>query len=153
MMNTPHQTKAWAAGVVPVGMLVVAGIALAEALQFPESAGDIPGPALAPMLVAGALSLVAIGLLFRRGEGSDPEAPGEPWPTLGMLLAAMCGYALLMPLLGFISGTAILLAACLKIFGHPVGARGWAFGLGAAFVIWVVFDKLMRVPLPQGWIG
>lgn len=153
MMNTPHQTNAWAGRVVPLGMLVVAGIALAEALRFPESAGDIPGPALAPLLVAGALSLVAIGLLFQRGEGSDPAAPGEPWPILGMLLAAMCGYALLMPLLGFISGTAILLTACLKIFGHPVGARGWAFGLGAAFFIWIVFDKLMRVPLPQGLIG
>ena len=153
MMNTSHGTKAQAARGVPVGMLVVAGIALAEALRFPQSAGDIPGPALAPILVAGALSLVAIGLLFRRGEGSASEAPGEPWPTLGMLLVAMCGYALLMPLLGFISGTAILLAACLRIFGHPVGVRGWAFGLGAAFVIWFVFDKLMRVPLPQGWIG
>ena len=153
MMNTSHKTNAWGARVVPVGMLVVAGIALAEALRFPESAGDIPGPALAPMVVAGALSLVAIGLLFRRGEGSAPEPPGEPWPTLGLLLVAMCGYALLMPLLGFISGTALLLAACLRIFGHPVGVRGWAFGLGAALVIWFVFDKFMRVPLPQGWIG
>jgi len=153
MMDTPKQTNAWAGRVVPLGMLVVAGIAVAEALRFPESAGDIPGPALAPMLLAGSLALVAVGLLFRRVEGNAPEAPGEPWPTLGMLLATMCGYALLMPLFGFISGTAVLLAACLKIFGHPVGVRGWAFALGAAFAIWIVFDKLMRVPLPQGWIG
>lgn len=152
-MNTPKFTNSWAVRLIPIGMLLVAGIVFAEALSFRESTGSVLGPALAPMLVAGVLSLVAIGLLFRGGERSSPETSGEPWPILGMLLAAMCGYALFMSVLGFISATAILLVACLKIFGHPAGVNGWAFGLGAALFIWIVFAKLMRVPLPQGWIG
>lgn len=141
--------------IVPAGMLAVAGLALVEAFGFPETQGEIPGPAVVPLLLAGVLTLLALLLLW--SEAGSSAAPGvvpnEPWPKLGLLFGVMCAYALVMPFTGFISGTALLLFACLKVFGHAGGVRAWAFGLGAAFVLWVVFGKLMRVPLPEGLIG
>lgn len=153
-MKDRHHPLAQRGGwIVPLGMLVAAAVALAQVPGFPEVRGNIPGPAVMPVLLAVALALCAVALLVKGTKSSVAAAPPEPWRKLALLLAVMCAYALLMPVTGFISGTALLLFASLKIFGHRGGVRGWAFALGLAFVLWAVFGKLMRVALPEGLIG
>lgn len=139
--------------VVPSGMLVAAAVFLMQVAGFPEARDNVPGPAVMPVLLAAALALCAVLLLLRRAQLPLADTPAEPWPKLAMLLGVMCAYALIMPLTGFISGTALLLFASLKVFGHDGGVRGWAFALGLSFVLWAVFGKVMRVALPEGWIG
>jgi len=153
-MKDRHHPSAQRGGwIVPLGMLGAAAVALAQVPGFPEVRGNIPGPAVMPALLAVALALCAVALLGKGGESCVSAAPSEPWRKLVLLFAGMCAYALLMPAIGFISSTALLLFASLKIFGHSGGVRGWAFALGLAFVLWAVFGKLMRVALPEGWIG
>jgi hypothetical protein len=153
MKETQQSFKQGGRWIVPAGMLAASGLALAQAVRFPAAQGNVPGPALMPLLLAGVLAVLALLILWSEAKQAAPEMIKEPWSKIGLLLGVLCGYALLMPMLGFISGTALLLVACLKVFGHAGGARAWAFGLAAAFVLWAVFGQLMRVPLPEGLIG
>lgn len=138
--------------------ILVVAIAVAKARAFPSGGGQVPGPALFPTVLAGLLGLLALfqiaGTLRRPLVG---EAGGSSvtvvWIRTGVLTAAMGAYALLLPWLGFISASALLIAVSLRVLGYPHGARAVAFGLLAGFVLQGFFAGLMSVPLPKGWLG
>jgi putative tricarboxylic transport membrane protein len=137
-----------------VGCALVAAV---RAMVFPAAAGGIPGPALAPLLFAAALAVMGIALavqVYREVPETTTEDASAAHPmALPSLIGVLIAYALIMPLLGFISTTVIFVYACLRIFGHAGGIRAWAFAFGTSYVLVFVFSKLMNVPLPSGWIG
>ncbi len=142
-------------------------IALLQASGFPPAAGGIPGPALAPMLFAAALGIIGLVLAvqtWREGpsvtptntEGAeDSETPValSHWAALPALILALCAYALIMPWMGFISTTTFLLFGSLRLFGHAGGIRACAFAISVSYILLFIFDYLMQVPLPKGWLG
>ena len=68
--------------------------------------------------------------------------------TVGFLIA----YGLLLPVLGFFVSTALFLTVQMVFLG--VYAPLWIAGTTVAMlaVSWAVFEMLLGVPLPHGWL-
>lgn len=137
--------------------LGVAGLAAVTAWRFPAGGGAVPGPGWVPLVLATALAVLAI-ILHVHGRRSKPTAPAsvasdQPWRTTMGLVIVVSGYAVLMPLVGFISTSALLVTAALRLLGYPHWVRAVAFGLLAGFILYGFFAGLMNVPLPGGWVG
>lgn len=138
--------------------ILVAAIAGARARGFPAGGGQVPGPALFPTVLAGLLGLLAViqaaGVLRASRDGSAGEGGVTiAWIRASVLAVAMGAYTLLLPWVGFITASALLVAVSLRVLGYPHGARAAAFGLLAGFALHGFFAGLMNVPLPKGWLG
>jgi len=115
-------------------------------------ASDRLGPAFFPRLLALALGVLALLLIVRALTGrSDPSRP--PALRTGVfagVLLLMVAYAFLMPRVGFLIATPVLLGAVIWI----LGLRSWTTLLGTALgitvVLYVVFGRALHVLLPMG---
>lgn len=129
--------------------LLLAGIYLWTARGFdPGLISDPLGPQTFPYLLGSVLAVTALALLLR------PD-PSPPWPDLrhlaqmGIIVAVLVAYALLLERLGFLIAT--MLAA--SLIGRRLGAswRTALFtGIGVALVVYGLFDKILELPLPAG---
>lgn len=66
------------------------------------------------------------------------------------LVAALVGFALLLPLLGYVVTSTGLFVAAALLLGAP---RGWpvvAYGWALAAIVFLVFDRLIGLTLPTG---
>jgi putative tricarboxylic transport membrane protein len=120
----------------------------AQSLVIPFAADPL-GPKGFPSAVAvilaacGALILVGRGLAF-----AWPERRAAPF----LLIVVMVGYALLLETLGFLLATAGLAIGVALLFG----ARPWlalVTGVVTSVALWVLFDTLLDLPLPKGFLG
>jgi putative tricarboxylic transport membrane protein len=125
---------------------------------FPPAAGQQFGPALFPGLIAGGLAIASAALCWQGLRSGQPVlALGaglrSPRHVAG-LLAALAGtvfYILFAETLGFIVCSMLVLLALQWALGvRPLLALGVA--LLATLVIHACFYKLLRVPLPWGWL-
>jgi len=115
-------------------------------------ASDRLGPAFFPRMLALALAALSLALIGRALAGrSDPSRPPEM--RLGVFAAVMgllVVYAAVMPVVGFLIATPVLLAAVIRL----LGLRQWAAVLGTAVgvtaVLYVVFGRALHVLLPLG---
>ncbi len=131
--------------------------AVALALGFPRTPDAHSGPGSFPIFLGVVLiGLALCGLIqsIRKGatqqEKSEESANRSHMLLLGGTTAL---YLLLMPLLGFITGTTLLCMAVLIIHGYRNPVRALAAGFIAAFALYGIFGLLMNVVLPKGWIG
>jgi len=125
---------------------------------FLPASGQQYGPALFPGLIAGGLAIASAALCWQGLRSGQPlVAPGEglrsPRHVLA-LVAALAGtvfYILCADTLGFIVCSVLVLLALQWALGvRPLLALGVA--LLATLVIHACFYKLLRVPLPWGWL-
>jgi putative tricarboxylic transport membrane protein len=141
--------------VTGAGVLATAVAAAVLALRFPATTGAVPGPAMFPLLIAGlwaalGVALLAVGL---RGTQVLPAVAGPSARRPFALLVLTAAYAAAMPVVGFISTTALFLTVALWLLGYRYGWRAGAVGLSAAFLVYGLFAGVMKVPLPAGWLG
>ncbi len=142
----------------------VAGVLLAllgsyvflAARTFPNLPGGYPGPGLFPQLLGVILALSGVGLLahgaltgalLRRVplvRASRKEKAGALLVILAVVL-----YILLVDRLGFVPLAFLILAGLMLALG--VSAR-WSIGLGVALTVllYLLFGRLLHVPLPGG---
>ncbi|UCC25352.1 MAG: tripartite tricarboxylate transporter TctB family protein [Gemmatimonadales bacterium] len=116
---------------------------------------DPLGPAGFPLLAAILLAVGGMALLLQGGMGeAEPEESSLPsgWPRGGRVVLAclvFLGYALLLPVLGFVPATALVFTFLARLFGGgllPGALVGVAFsvtlfalfvwGLGLALPVW-----------------
>ncbi len=127
------------------------------ALQFPRAEDAHSGPGSFPVFLGVTLAVLALcGVVqsIRRGM-IKPDVGDRSTERMRMFFlgGATALYLLLMPLLGFITATTLLCAVVLMIVGYRNPARALAAGFIAAFTLYVIFEILMNVVLPKGWIG
>ena len=129
------------------GFIALGGWAfwVAWGLQVPFAADPL-GPTPFPATVALVVALCGLGMVLRPVHGfARPERLAAP----PLLVAAMVAYALLMVPLGFMVATALMATAVAWLFGARLLA---ALGVGVvtAVLLWLLFDKLLDLPLPKG---
>ena len=140
-------------------ILVVLGLAVVAHVQsFPRIPGQQVGPALFPGLVAVGLAVCGAILIFQglRHRDAQPWFVAEPWTrsrrhvvAFAAVVGAIAFYIALAGTLGFLVVGPLILFALFVVFGvRP--ARAVVLAVVAALVIWYVFYKLLRVPLPWG---
>lgn len=138
------------------GAAILLGVAVfANTLGFPKMPDGAPGPALFPQILAALM--VVFGLIILLQSTRPHVEEDRHYDTVAILkaggvLVAIAAYVLLVQRLGFlITATVILLGLMLML-----GAR-LRVGLPAAVALsvfsLVLFEKVLRVPLPPGILG
>jgi putative tricarboxylic transport membrane protein len=145
-----------------VGGLLAAALGAAVVLHvrtFPELPDGQPGPALFPgivgsLLVFFGMVLVVRAVLSRGGPAADPDAGVTAQGrvrALAVLGLVVC-YLLLAETVGFLVTMSVLLFLLMWL----LGARPLVAVLAAAATtgfIFLVFEELLLVPLPEGPFG
>ncbi len=138
------------------GCAVILGAAtLANTTSFPKMADGIPGPALFPQIVG--VLLVILGLIVvvqSLRPHTQEERRYEPVAILkaGGVLAGIALYVAFVHVVGFlITATVILLGMMLMLKARLLVALPAAVGI--ALFSMVLFEQILRVPLPPGILG
>lgn len=126
-----------------------------ETLGFPKMPGGAPGPALFPqilsvLLVGLGITVVVQSLRPHPGENNHYE-PAAIFRA-GAVLVFIALYVAFVQKLGFlITATLIMLGMMLMLRVRPWVALPSA--LGIALFSMVLFERILRVPLPPGILG
>jgi len=126
---------------------------------FPAQPDGHPGPEFFPNVLAGLLIIAAITLFIqgvRKGERLSLFDPGE-LKGMGLMnvilvLGAIVFYIYLSDFLGFLVTSFILLFGMAKWLGVSL-RNSLIVGVGVTLGIYVLFSKLLLVPLPWGLWG
>jgi len=145
-----------------VGGLLAAALGAAVVLHvqtFPELPDGQPGPALFPgivgsLLVLFGLVLLVRGVLARGTPATDPDAGITRQGRLRALavLGLVIGYILLAEVLGFVVTMGVLLFLLMWLLGTRPLVAVLATAATTGF-IFLVFEELLLVPLPEGPFG
>ncbi|MBO8142205.1 MAG: tripartite tricarboxylate transporter TctB family protein [Firmicutes bacterium] len=157
-----------------LGVLGLAAFLFAGALNIRVSPSYAHiGPRFFPFLVSGGLGACGLALLAqaaRRAPAKSgsleerPAASGKPpvvgdapkpavyWPSVAIVAAALAGQFLLMERAGFVVASALLFWAVAFAFGSRRYGRDILVGIGLAFVVYVVFTRLLGLHLPGGML-
>lgn len=142
---------------VPGALCVLAGVGLAiHAAGFPRTAVQAYGPGFFPGLLG--LLLAACGvLLVARGIAGRAAAPAGPswiasphaWFRVALVPACVLAWLWLGPRIGFLGAASIPTAIMLAILTRrPL--LSVAVAAGSAIAVWVLFARVLLVPLPVG---
>lgn len=140
-----------------IGLLtIIGGIAvIAGTLGFRELPGQQFGSAFFPRIIGGALILTGLALLFRTCPAPWLKLPqlltGRGKWTVPAALLAVVAWVVVVPALGFIATTAVMIALLILVAGGRLLPAA-ATGAGVAFLLHGIFGLLLRVPLPPGLI-
>jgi putative tricarboxylic transport membrane protein len=144
--------------------LLLGVVILIHVQSFPAMPGQRVGPALFPGVLAAGLSVCALLLIVRDVAARAKEGARAPWfaadawfgsPRHLLAFALVIGvnvfYILVVDRLGFIPTGIIYLAALLAVFGVRL-RNNLVIAVLVTLVIHFAFYKLLRVPLPWGWL-
>ena len=140
-----------------IGAIAICGgvAIIAGTLGFRELPGQQFGSAFFPRIVGSALILTGLAMLVTRAEGPWMRVPdmlrGVAKWQVAAALAAVIGWVLISPYLGFIATTALMIWVLILLAGgRPLPAALTASVM--ACLLYMVFGVLLRVPLPFGAI-
>ena len=140
-------------------LLVLSGYVIEESWQMPQSATFGPGVGFLPLWLGVLLAVLAVILIVTawRRSGDPQERPPFPGKkallSVGMVLAGLAAYILLMQWLGFIVNTIFLVVFLLK----GVERERWPMALLIAGLttaaLYIIFQVLLGITLPANRFG
>lgn len=146
-------------GIIGAGFTLAGAAIFASTLGFPRLEGGAPGPALFPQVLAvlmvsfGACLVVpAVSALWRKSAEPAPADPGLDWDGILdalLVFAAIIVFILVSPAVGFLLTTAAILLGLMWWLGTSV-VRAALAAAGLTLFVYVIFGKVLRVPLPLG---
>lgn len=113
-------------------------------------------PGVFPMIASGVMVISSVLILVSaaRQPGPTAETPGFfsdiLTPHHVILIGLVLGYAVLMPLLGFVASSAIFLFCAFQFLWRKNPLLTLALTAFSLAVIYVVFREVFQVVLPQG---
>lgn len=130
----------------PVALALVAAAALAVAIRHGLWAHGGPGPGLMPAI--GAALMLLASLASMRSAAADDAEGGFPRSAMVMLL----GMALIVPvttILGLLGALACFTLFSLRVIDRVSLPRSVLLMLGVVGGSWLLFERLLSVPLPK----
>lgn len=115
--------------------------------------GDIPGPGLYPLICGGVLVALCAGAIGVEILRRPPvPLPGEPtlWARLILYLVALLLFAALIEPLGFLPTSVLALIVAIRLGERRPWPQTLWISLASSTAIWLLFDRLLGVPLPMG---
>jgi putative tricarboxylic transport membrane protein len=148
---TPERRPRWAAFIIAAGLAGLAALILWDAAGLKQDGGYAGvGPADVPRIIAYGLLLLAALTVVSGLKGDLPRPPRQaPAPVL-WIMGGLVGQLALLHVAGFVISGAILFGMTARGFGQRPLWRNFAVGLVLAFVIYGVFDRLLKLNLPGG---
>lgn len=148
-------TRKWQDGRYTGGILAIAAIALVGfvflllSFWFPIR-GEVSAAVIPRLWVAG-LWACCLYLLVRTLRGrEDPDAPARGLSLVFEFMGLSVGYLVLMYLVGYYLSTLLFLIAAIITLGYRRWLRLLAVAGGWVIFVYVVFFRLLYVPLPGG---
>jgi hypothetical protein len=136
----------------------LSGAIVAQILRSPstqDSSG--PGPFFLPAIVAlviGALSVTILVQSLRSPKsGSGPSQGKRMWGRIVWIVFWSLLYGVTIENLGYLLSTGIVTLALLAYFNRHRWFLNIIFSLITPLSIYILFDMLLKVPLPKGWFG
>jgi len=145
-----------------LGLIIIVGsiLVILEARSYPALPGVAYGPDFFPTVIAGAMILGGIILVFK-GIGNLKQTgwysldawarKGSSYISLGLIFGSLIFYILLSERLGYIITSATIL---MVLLGWTRGRKHLAstalISLVFSFAVFFLFSTLMRIPLPHG---
>jgi len=141
--------------VTGIVVLVLSLAVMEGARRMPASATFGPGPGFLPFWLGALMAVLGVLLLIRgrRGPGGRVFPGPAGLVPVGLTLAGLAGYILLLGRLGFLLATGLLAAFLLGVVERE---RWWlALCVGAlnALALYLVFHRLLGVTLPRNALG
>lgn len=130
----------------PIATLLLAGVAIGFAVgarRLGFWTEDGPGPGLLPFATASLLLPLLIVVLRER---VPEEEPFRAMPLAAIVLT--CTYAAVLPYVGFLLPTFLLVVAWVRLFHRQGWLRCILLGVGLTTAGTIVFDILLNVPMP-----
>ncbi|MBC5811230.1 MAG: tripartite tricarboxylate transporter TctB family protein [Candidatus Eremiobacteraeota bacterium] len=131
--------------------LIVFGVAVFAASTRIDGATTSPsdiGPLFVPRIFAGALILFAVlAILFSKPSTEDHG--GFNVTTLAVA-ALVIAYALLLPRLGYVASTLLILMAILNVLRAGSWWSTLLFSIGMTGGLYLIFEKVLTIGLPSG---
>jgi putative tricarboxylic transport membrane protein len=133
----------------------LAGLILFEASRLAFGSIRVPQTGFFPSVLATLLLFFSIALLVQTrrqdgGENRDEPLKSEAWIRIGITLAAMLGFALVLEKLGFLLSTFTVMILLLRVIEPQKWPRVIAVALVTALVSYFLFARLLNIPLPAG---
>ena len=141
----------WAAFIIAAGLAGLAVMILTDAAGLKQDGGYAGvGPADVPRLIAYGLLVLAALTVVSGLKGDLPKPPRQaPAPVL-WIMGGLVGQLALLHVAGFVVSGAILFGMTARGFGQKPLWRNLLVGYALAFVIYGVFDRLLKLNLPGG---
>lgn len=137
--------------------LVLALGYLVLALRLPMGRLSQPGAAVFPVVVS---ALVALGGLATLLEALTMDAAlridlpvGADFKRLAVLVAALAGYLVLLPVLGHVLTCTLFFVVLMRQLSSHGWLRVGLTSLALAIGLHLVFVRLLQVPMPTGAFG
>ena len=134
---------------IPGAVLMALGLGISvEATTFEVGfLTDPVGPKALPLLVGVLLTLAGAHALARPGPAPWPERAALTRVAAAVVLFLLYGVALAP--LGFFLSTTLAVAGLGLLYGAPAGRAG-AAAMVLAAALWVLFVRVLALPLPVG---
>lgn len=140
--------------------LVLGGLVLAFGWDLPLGTARVPGPGVMPLFSGTLIVLLAAALIVqgfvKRAAAGSPDAQAEPvdWAGIGrvaLVIAVVVAAVLLLPLIGFLACSTLLMATLAVIGAAPGGRlKALVFGVLVAASAYLLFVYALQVPMPAG---
>jgi putative tricarboxylic transport membrane protein len=154
-VTVSHRARRAAAAAVPGLVALLLGVfGLGFGLTYGVWDGAGPGAGLFPAASGGAMALLGLLILVTETSTPGPAPQGESRPLrlLGYI-AGLLAFALLMETLGAIAAIVLLFLWLLAVVERLPWRLVLAVTVGSAFSTWLLFERLLQVPLPRGFLG
>lgn len=138
---------------IGIGLLIFAIVYFQQSFAITRGfASDRLGPAFFPRLLAVVLGALALTLIVRAVSGrSDPSRP--PAVRMGVfagLVVLLVLYTLLLPRVGFVLMTPVLVAGAIRLLGFRQWGTLAGTAVGVTAALYFTFARGLHVLLPMG---
>lgn len=154
-MNKRMNKRDFFAGLL---MLLLSGAIIVQILRSPsiqDSSG--PGPFFLPTIIAIIIAGLSLALLVQSTKVPTPSPALESGKRKGGRLVWIMGwcffYGIAIENLGYLLSTGIVTFALLVYFNRQQWILNIIFSVGTPLSIFILFNSLLKVPLPKGWLG
>ena len=140
---------------VAVLLFAFAGLVFLALSALPFGTARVPQAGFFPKILALLLMLLALLSFieprsFRESEQEATQISAANWFRLGIILAGLAGFALLLERLGFLLASFLLMVSLLRAVEAQSWPRMILTGFLAAVISYLIFARLLGVALPTG---
>jgi putative tricarboxylic transport membrane protein len=137
--------------VIAVLLALLAGVIFWQTRAMPVTAQYARvGPTTFPYVVAAGLALLAAGTAVSAWRGGFPEREADRAGPMLWIVGGLVAQMLLLKTAGFSVATGVLFALAARGFGRGPLWLTLPMGIVFAFVVWLIFARLLNLSLPAG---
>jgi putative tricarboxylic transport membrane protein len=135
--------------------IIIAAIFFIMTFQFKEIEVQDTGPAFMPRLYAGILVILAILLIINSIKANTKEQENDSSSNFKLVfitMVLMIALLIFIPIIGFYISAPIVIFIFLKICRQKSLFLLLGLPVGVVFFVYLLFEKLLLVPIPTGSI-